>query len=338
MKILITTGIYPPETGGPAFYAKFLRESLAKLGHNVHVSTWRLEKKLPTGIRHLFFLCRILPRIIWSDFVITLDTFGVGLPTVSASKLFGKKVVLRTGGAFLWEMFLERTKEKVLLRDFYNNPLNFNLNFKERCIFRLTRFVLQRTSVVVFSTKWQKDMFTKAYNLNSSKVAIIENRYGEKKESNLPLKKNFLCFSRDIWFKQVGFLKKVFENLNDNNLILETGNISREELLEKMKNCYAVILPTSLGDISPNTILEAISFNKPFILSRETGLFDRLRDIGLFCDPLNEEDIYQKILNLSDDNKYGGYVEKIKKFDFTHSYDDIASEFLTIYHRLHENS
>ena len=55
--ILIVTGIYPPDIGGPARYAKNLKQAFEGQGHTVGVKTYGIEKYLPTGIRHfLFFL------------------------------------------------------------------------------------------------------------------------------------------------------------------------------------------------------------------------------------------------------------------------------------------
>jgi len=93
MKILLTTGIYPPAIGGPALYVKNLEEVWRKEGHKVRVLYYELEKKLPTGIRHLLFFFRtilVLPRV---DFVLALDTFSVGLPATLAARLFGKKII-----------------------------------------------------------------------------------------------------------------------------------------------------------------------------------------------------------------------------------------------------
>src|SRR5207249_3226173 len=81
-------------------------------------------------------------------------------------------------------------------------------------------------------------------------------------------------------------------------LILDDESLPYEMFLEKMKNCYATIL-VSLGDISPNMILDAIRCGKPFILTRETGLYEKLKDVGLFVDPEDVNDIAKKIDTLS---------------------------------------
>ena len=103
--------------------------------------------------------------------------------------------------------------------------------------------------------------------------------------------------------------------------------------MDNIKKCYAVIL-VSLGDTSPNMILDAIQCNKPFILTRETGLYEKLKDIGIFVDPLNKEEIVEKIIYLSKQENYDRYLEKIKTFDFRHSWQDIAKEFIEVYKKI----
>ena len=58
-KILIVTGIYPPQIGGPAQYAKNLAEALTEGGDEVKVKTYGWEKRLPATWRHLFFFFKI---------------------------------------------------------------------------------------------------------------------------------------------------------------------------------------------------------------------------------------------------------------------------------------
>ena len=60
MKILICTGIYPPEIGGPAQYAKNLSEFWQKEGHRVNVKVFSRFNFLPTGLRHLVYFFNIL--------------------------------------------------------------------------------------------------------------------------------------------------------------------------------------------------------------------------------------------------------------------------------------
>src|SRR3989338_9856968 len=121
MKILIATGIYPPDIGGPAQYARGVEEAWKKEGHNVKVLAFRFERKLPTGIRHLYYFLRVLFSLPGTDFVFSPDTWSAAFPATLACKLAGKKIIIRTGGDFFCEWYVERTGDRVLLRDFYSN-------------------------------------------------------------------------------------------------------------------------------------------------------------------------------------------------------------------------
>lgn len=334
MKILIATGIYPPDIGGPAHYAKSLHDEFIKLGYTVKVLAYNIEKKLPVGVRHLWFFLRVVFSLRGVDLVIALDTFSVGLPVVLSGKLFRKKVIIRTGGDFLWESYIMRTGEKILLSEFYKKERNYSV--KEKIIFKLTKFLLRNSNAIVFSTKWQRDVFISAYDLGNNKIFIIENFYGGKMDNIEPKEKNFLWAGRDITLKNLDTLKEAFEEVRkiDNSLKLDIlKKVPRKELLEKIKTCYAVILP-SVSEVSPNFIMESLMFNKPFIVTKDTGLYSKLETVGNFVNPLSVEDIKEKILFLADNENYNENKRKISSFNFIHSYKDIAKEFLGVYKEL----
>lgn len=68
MKILIATGIYPPQLGGPATYAKNIRDAFLSLKHEVFIKRFTIENKLPTVIRHIWFFFKSFVSILKSDF------------------------------------------------------------------------------------------------------------------------------------------------------------------------------------------------------------------------------------------------------------------------------
>lgn len=335
MKILIATGIYPPQTSGPAQYAYEMNNRWQKAGHSVRVVTYGFEKYIPTGLRHLYFFVKILPSVLWADRIFTLDTFSVGLPSVLASKVFGKKCIIRTGGDFLWEGYVERTGDKVLLRDFYLSK-NVNLNIKEKIIFSLSKWTLRNAYILVFSTDWQKNIFLKPYNLENLNTLVIENHYEKvdvSVEKNI-LNKNFISATRPLVWKNIDFLKSVFvlPEVFSSGAILDEERLSHEEFLEKIKKSYAVIL-VSLGDISPHMILDAISCCTPFIVTEENGLMNRVADIAITVNPKNLKDIKEKILWLSNDDNYKFQLEKIKNFSFVRTWDDVAKDYLNIFEK-----
>ncbi len=334
MRILIATGIYPPEIGGPAEYAKNLKEIWERQGHQVTVKVFSLFNFLPTGIRHLVYFLYILPAVWRIDFIFVLDTFSAALPTVLAARMLGKKIILRTGGDFLWEFYVERTGKLVLLREFYNTQIT-NLSFKEKIIFKLTRFVLNNVDAVIWSTEWQKSIFIEPYKLIRQRHFIVENYYGPKIVSREPEKKNFIATARKLKWKNVELVQKVFDlkEIVESGIILDTEVVPHDEFLNKLSSSYAVII-ASLGDISPNTILDAIRCGKPFILTKENGLYDRIKDVGLFVDSQDSKDIKNKLVWLAKPANYEIQKEKVLNFNFTHTWEDIAKEYMAVYEQI----
>lgn len=334
MKILICTGIYPPDVGGPAKYAKNLAEEFLGRGYKVKVLAYKIEKKLPIGIRHCLYFFRVFFAAFDADLIIALDTFSTGFPAILTAKLLRKKAILRVGGDFLWETYIEKTGNLIKLKDFYERIPK--LPFKQKILFFLQKFTIKNYSALAFNSNWQKKIFEKFYNLDISKNYVIENFYGEKVGDFNFKEKNFLWAGRNIKLKNLTLLKESFSVAQKENIEIKleiSKEISQKELMEKVKESYVVVLP-SISDISPNLIMDTITCNKPFILTKECGLVDKFKEVGVFIDPFNKDDIKNKILFLADDNNYKEYKKRIASFNFTHSWKEIADEFLSVYKKL----
>lgn len=333
IKILIVTGIYPPEIGGPAEYAKNLKEIWTAEGYKVSVKIFGQFKKITWGIRHIIFFFYILPRVARTDYIFALDAFSAGVVTLAA-KMFSKKIIFRTGGDALWELYVERTGDLVLLKDFYKKRSK-DLSWKESVMFHLIKWTLQNLSAIIWSTEWQKDIFMEPYDLSRQKHFIVENYYGPKLHSEQPTEKNFLASTRKIKWKNLNLLEKVFQrgDVVASGANLDMKALPHDEFLSKISYSYAIII-VSLGDISPNTILDAIRYDKPFIVTRETGLYERIKDIAVFVDPKDQNDIAQKVIWLSNPVNYEEQQNRVKSFNFKHNWEDIAKEYITIYDSL----
>ena len=335
--IVIVTGIYPPEIGGPAEYAKNLAEVWRAQGYNVKVKIFSKFNFLPSGLRHIVYFFYLIPSFIFSDYIFVIDTFSAALPATFLAWILGKKTVLRTGGDFLWEAYVERTGDMVLLRDFYKTRTN-KFSFKEKIIFGLVRWLLHKTGAIIWSTEWQKNIFMEPYRLSYKKHSVVENYYGERYATEEPVDKIFIGSSREVKWKNIEMLKNIFgrEDVSKSGAILDLERVPHGHFLEKMKRSYAAIVVT-ISDISPNVILDAILCQKPFIVTRETGIYERIKDIALFVDPNDEDDIAEKVKWLSVPENYEKQKRKVEQFDFIHSWEDIAYEYMTVYESLGES-
>lgn len=328
MKVVIAAPLYPPDIGGPSYYAKGLEDALRAMGHEVAVVTYGDLRKLPMGISHLAYFLRIRPHLKGAHAVIALDTASVALPAFFAAKLAGVRFIIRTGGDFVWEHYLERTKNLVPLTFFYDEIRD--LSAKEHLVFALTRFIVRR-STLVFSTEMQRGAWLHPYGLDGAQTRIIGNAVEPPLASEPASKKNFLWHARPIAMKNGAHVRAAFAAAKTKypDIELEEGGIPKAELFERMKCCYAVILP-SVTEISPNYILDALRFKKPFIMDKYSGFAEWLAPYGLLVDPLDEADIARAIQELASDAGYRAALEKAARFDFVRTYDDVARDFLAL--------
>jgi len=342
MKILIASGIYPPDIGGPAQYARNLYETWKKAGHEVKVAAFRWERAFPPGIRHLFYLQKILRKGWNADIILVLDTWSAAVPTMIACSLMRKKYIIRTGGDFLWESYVERTGDLVPFKDFYGSRMG-KLSNKEQKVFRWGGNALRKAAGIIFSTDWQRQIFEKVYHLDPKKNSIVENFCGPRQEPMVPENRSFVAGTRPLKWKNVEFLKEAFETAKEQiasrglePIELDTGKAVYDSFVEKIHHSYAVIL-ASLGDISPNIIFDAIQVGTPFILTRETGIAERVKDCALFVNPQDKLDIAEKILWLSDPKNHAIQAEKVRKFTFVHTWNQIADEIVAVWKKAVKN-
>ena len=328
MRILIATGIYPPEVGGPAYYAQGLAEAFRKAGLRVDVVTYGSLKRLPLGVRHIAYLLKIFPRVVSADVVIALDTFSVALPSAVACKIARTPLIIRTGGDFLWEGYVARTGDLVPLPHFYT--AHWPLSLKEKIIFALTKWTL-RGRTIIFSTQMQRDVWNAPYGLDLARTYIVENAAEPPLSPEKPTKKNYLWHVRPNAIKNGAHVRAAFAKAREAHpdILLEEGVMPKHELLERMKSCYAVILP-SLTEVSPNYILDALRFHKPFIMDKYSGLASWLEPYGILVDPLDEDDIARAISSLAEEKDYEVAKKKASAFSYIRTYDDVARGILAL--------
>ncbi len=325
MKIVITTGLSGTDIGGPFQYAHNLEKEFQKLGHEVRVVSYgSVERSLPPWIRHLYFLFRIFRNFIWAEKVLTLDTYSVGVPSALVSKILRRQIVARVGGDFLWSAYINRTSEPLTLPNFYRSLPKLNL--KERLIFFFMKwFFIKIVDFLAFNTEWQRNIWQRFYGIKEFRSGVVRNLIPQKRKEAKPDSKNFIWAGRLITEKNPSMLKKF-------NVDIITGE-SHEKVLEKLRSSY-VAVSFALTDICPNFIIEAVSFGKPFIMTKETGLNEIYPHGGIFVNPLNDVAIEEAIQAMRDENTYNKCVRELKSLNLSHSWREMAQEYLDIWNRV----
>lgn len=134
-RILITTGIFAPEIGGPASYARALGTRLAADGVAVTVLTYspvashpsdknlpfkvcRVWSRIPWGLRHLIFFIRAFVLARRADGILALNAVSAGAPAALAARLTRKPLIVRIAGDYAWEIAAQTGKTFLLIDDF----------------------------------------------------------------------------------------------------------------------------------------------------------------------------------------------------------------------------
>ena len=114
MKIVIATGIFPPDIGGPATYVRQIAPELAARGYDVVVVTYRdagvsiahdtsyrvvgVSRRVPRGLRHMLYFFAVLRVGRGAGVVFAQDPVSSGLPALFAAKIRGAKFFIKIVG------------------------------------------------------------------------------------------------------------------------------------------------------------------------------------------------------------------------------------------------
>lgn len=329
MKIVIATPLYPPEIGGPAVYAKELNERFAASGINIMLVKFSDMRRYPKFLRHAVYFWRVFRAAQGADAILAFDTWSTGMPAILVAKVRRQKMIVRIGGDFLWETYIERTHMLVKLSEFYKIKRNFS--YKEHLIYFGTHGIIRCADALVFNTAWQKDLWERAYGFNPQKASVIENEYPAQREMSPARGRVFIAAGRSHSLKNMGVLKTAFAYLQNTypDIELDTRSLPPDEHKARIRSAYAVIIP-SVSEVSPNAAIDAIRFGKPFIMSSDTGVRERLADAGIFVDTLDMEELRIAMESLLDIREYARVQVRVQAFAFAHSWEEVTKEFLLL--------
>lgn len=102
-RIVIATGLFPPEIGGPATYSSMLVDALPWQGIGLRVAPFRAVRHFPKIIRHLVYFWKIVFAGRGSDVIFAQDPVSTGMPALLAARIMRKKFILKIVGDYAWE-------------------------------------------------------------------------------------------------------------------------------------------------------------------------------------------------------------------------------------------
>lgn len=174
MKILLATGIFPPQIGGPATYSKLLYDELPKRGIDVEIATFGDYLDKPKLIRHFLYFLELIKKAVDVDVVYALDPVSVGLPALVASQIRNKKFVLRIAGDYAWEQGTQRFSVTDTLDDFARKYRKYD--WRVKVLKKVQKYVADGACKIIVPSVYLKNIVG-AWGVESSKIFVVYNGF-----------------------------------------------------------------------------------------------------------------------------------------------------------------
>lgn len=354
-RILIATGLYPPDIGGPATYSKLLADELPRRGFFVEILSFGEVRRFPKVIRHLVYLIKILRRGRGTDIIYAQDPVSVGFPAIIANFILRKKFILKIVGDYAWEQGVQRFGVKGLLDDFVAKKYGF----KVELLSIIQKFTVHHADKIIVPSQYLKKIVS-TWGVDDNKIEVIYNAFNipplVTQEQNTKQRVNLsklvlLSIGRLVHWKgfdalidimpqltlQVSGAKlfiigsgpdeaklrsQIDDKLLDNNVFL-LGQLPHNELAKQIKDADIFILNTGYEGFS-HQILEAMALGVPVITTNVGGNPEIIENgvSGILVEYNNKTEIKNAILNLYNNDQLKNELiknakEKVKEFSKT---------------------
>jgi len=174
MKVLIATGLYPPEIGGPATHIEILERELPAYGIDVVSAPFGVVRKYPKVLRHLLYSIQLFKKARGASLIYALDPVSVGLPASIVAWVLRKKFVLRIAGDYAWEQAVGRYGATQFLDEFVHETRK--QPFMVRVLAHVERFVACRADCVVVPSEYLKRIVS-VWGVMPEKIHVVYNAF-----------------------------------------------------------------------------------------------------------------------------------------------------------------
>ena len=240
MKILIATGIYPPEIGGPASFVRSFAREMVREGHEISVVTygdekteqgdgWRVIPVTRNGgavARYVRYALAVRRAAMSADLVFLQGPVSEGFPGTIGAMLAGKKTVMKVVGDYAWEMSQQRsTMNNELLDQFITHRHGGSTWLLEM----IERWTARRAAAVIVPSRYLKHI-VEQWGVHAKKIETIYNsvpplpetpsRDELRRKFGVEEKKVILTAVRAVPWKGVDFLLDVLRDLPPSHLLV----------------------------------------------------------------------------------------------------------------------
>ena len=255
MVILLATGIYPPEIGGPATFVPVLARFLVDQGHVVTVITYGDErteqgsgwKVLPIRrgssvlLRYLRYGWQVYKNATRADLVFLQGAVSEGLPGTLGAFFAGKPTVLRVPGDYAWEQYQQRVSlsNRERLEVFVTRAHRGSIRLLEL----IERWVAKRARRILVPSLYLKKIVGQ-WGIQSAQIDVVYNDVRPlppPRLSRSEIRKQFgiasdarvlFSIARAVPWKGIEFLISLLKDLPSTHVLVVAGD---GPLLEKWK-------------------------------------------------------------------------------------------------------
>lgn len=188
-KIVIATGIFPPDIGGPASYIRAIGGPLSEHA-DVHVVAFssvrthegdeglpyavrRVWTRIPWGIRHVVFFLRCWAAARKADRVYVLNATTAGYTGSVAAWLAGKPTVVRIVGDYAWEMAVLKGRTYLMIDDFQESKKRG----KTKRLDAMQKWVCGRAETIIVPSEYLSDLVM-GWGIDEKKIVVVYNGSG----------------------------------------------------------------------------------------------------------------------------------------------------------------
>jgi glycosyltransferase involved in cell wall biosynthesis len=299
MKILIATGLYPPQSGGPATYSKLLNDELPKRGVGVIVLPFSSVRLVPKIFRHALYFFKCFKNAIETEIVYALDPVSVGLPASLAALLLRKKFILRVAGDYAWEQGRQRFGVTDELDAFQNKKYGWQVELLRM----VQKFVAHRAKTIIVPSEYMRLLVSKWIS-NPQKVETIHSSVHIPPAYELPQDRpeGFLIvtIARRVPWKGIEALERVIARESSWTFKL-LDDLPHKEAMGWVKTADVFALNSTYEGLS-HALIEAMSLGTPIVATNAGGNPELIANgsEGLIIPPKDDVALYTALKEIEE--------------------------------------